>query len=328
MNAIRMILVVVAIVASVLALVTFTGCGCEREASAGYEEERAVRLAKEAEYWRARRAKNESLFEENLADIAPPVSPTPPSITPKRRQVKRFGWESPAETRGKVWNVPEEESEQALLTAFLRVCIAEASGNAADCIGIWQVVQNNRRRTCDRGMIRRITECHADGGETMLSALRRHQRHVLGFMSFRNNRARWIADLDTECEMPEGYPHSQDQWHASYGSKVCPDTVALGRSLVAGKLPPSVPGHQYSWLPGNPITWGGRCERSGGACDDRNACSRGLVRIPTQTLNAFWRRAENVEEIDPVCRAMGYTTIAEEEVVVETKTVLDSSESK
>lgn len=331
MYVIRIVFVIVALVASLLASATLIGCGCEREAHAvDYRAEREARLQQQAEEWREQREDHQRLLEEidRHLDAPIPAVPPPSSSTPDKRRVKRFQWESPAQERGKVWNVPEEESEQAILTAFLRVCIAEAGGSTPDCIGIWQVVQNNRRRTCNRGMIRRITECEEGVGETVLSALRRHQRHVLGYMSFRNNRARWIAKLETDCEVPEGYPHSEDHWFGNYGTKTCPNTVALGKSLIAGELPRSHPGHRYEWLPGRPITWGGRCERAGGACDDRVACARGLVRIPTQTLNAFWRRAENAEEIDPVCRAMGYTTVAEEEPVAEAETVVGSSESE
>jgi hypothetical protein len=228
---------------------------------------------------------------------------------PKQRKVRRFQWESPAETRGKLWNVPEEEGVDALLTAFLRVCIAEADGNTQDCVGIWQVVKNNRRRTCDRGMVRRITECD-DDGETMLSALRRHQQHVLGFIKARNKRAVWIANLTPECDMPEGWTDGENRWDALYGSKVCPQVVADTRHLIVGELPPPRPGARVSWLPGRPVTWGGRCESGNGACDDRIACARGLARIEnTNTLNAFWcvpGRPGCRADAEPICVQLGY----------------------
>jgi len=247
---------------------------------------------------------------------------------PKRRRVKRFQWESPAETRGKIWNVPDEESEDALLTAFVRVCIAEANGNPQDCVGIWQVVKNNRRRTCDRGMIRRITECD-DNGETMLSALRRHQRHVLGYMKARNKRAVWIGNITTECEMPEGWTKSQDEWDAYYGSQVCPQVVADARHIIADKLPPPRPGHRVSWLPGNPVTWGGRCENNQGSCDDRIACSRGLARVQgPKTLNAFWcypGRPGCRSDVEPICKALGYGPREEELTSISVKNPDSSS---
>ena len=252
----------------------------------------------------AKASVEEAVYRNKLREDAPEASPV------KHQKVKRFNWESPAESRGKVWNVPEEETMDALVTALLRVCIAEADGRPQDCVGIWQVVKNNRRRTCDRGMIRRITECHADGGETYLSALRRHQRHVLGYMEVRNSRARWVRNLETSCEMPEGWALGETRWNSLYGTKICPQAVADARRLLAGKLPESRPGGRSEWLEGRPVTWGGRCETKGGACDDRVACERALARIPdTNTLNAFWCRIGNSgcrQDPEPLCVKLGY----------------------
>lgn len=312
--------VVAALITLAVAAILIPWATCEDEAE-GATDSRAARLEKERrerEAWKrdwdrrdaerdarwakldAEAAVKRTALEEEIANAPPPV---------KHRSVRRFQWESPVETRGKLWNVPEEESADALLTAFLRVCIAEADGNTQDCVGIWQVVKNNRRRTCDRGMIRRITECD-DDGETMLSALRRHQRHVLGFIKARNKRAIWIANLTPECEMPEGWTDGENRWDALYGSKVCPQVVADTRHLIAGELPPPRPGARVSWLPGRPVTWGGRCESSGGACDDRIACARGLARIPdTSTLNAFWcvpGRPGCRTDAEPICVQLGY----------------------
>lgn len=230
----------------------------------------------------------------------------------RSRKIRRFQWESPAETRGKLWNIPEEESEEATLEAFLRVCIAEADGNPQDCVGIWQVVKNNRRRTCDRGNIRRITECIEGEGETFLSALRRHQRHVLGYIKARNKRAVWISKMTLDCENPPdeffaGLPEDArlNQWDSRY-QKRCSHVVELGRYLIKGELPPPRPGQTLAWLPYRPITWGGRCESGKASCDDQIACARGLNRIPgTDTFNAFWCRPGQrgcPEGIDPVCQ--------------------------
>lgn len=267
-------------------------------------DERMARLDAESEERRLRL--------EEMAKLPP---------RPKRK-VRRFQWESPAETRGKIWNVPETEADEALLTALLRVCIAEADGRPQDCAGIWQVVRNNRRRSCDRGTIRRITECD-ENGETYLSAIRRHQRHVLGYMKARNRRAVWIAKLTPDCEMPDGYlqylrrrdpgttpTQAQNQWDAGYGAKTCPQAVSDARRLIEGKLPEGRPGARVEWLQGRPVTWGGRCETKGGACDDRMACERVLARIPdTNTLNAFWCRIGNTgcrQDPEPICEQLGY----------------------
>lgn len=233
----------------------------------------------------------------------------------KRRKVRRFKWESPAETRGKIWNVPDGDSEEAVLTAFLRVCMAEADGNPQDCVGIWQVVRNNRRRTCNRGMIRRITECD-ENGETFLSALRRHQRHVLGYIKARNKRAIWIGKLTLDCENPpdeflagQSEQKRLDYWDGRYQQR-CSQVVSDARYLIKGELPPSRPGRRLRWLPGHPITWGGRCETKKASCDDRIACARGLARIEgIKTLNAFWcqpGRPGCRDDQEPVCVQLGY----------------------
>lgn len=254
--------------------------------------------------------KLEADSEQRRLELEEEMAKNPPQKN--HRRIRRFQWESPTETRGRLWNVPEEESEQATIEAFLRVCIAEADGNPQDCVGIWQVVRNNRRRTCDRGNIRRITECVEGEGETFLSALRRHQRHVLGFIKVRNERARWISKMTTDCETPPdeflaGQPEATrlNQWDARY-QKRCSETIELVRYLIKGELPPSRPGQTLAWLPNHPITWGGRCESGKAACDDQIACSRGLNRIPgTDTLNAFWCRPSQrgcPDGIDPICQ--------------------------
>ena len=222
---------------------------------------------------------------------------------PKRR-VRSWKWQSPADARARVWNIPEEEDEQSVLTAFLRVCIAEADGELQDCVGVWQVVRNIRSQKCNRGWVRKITECD-DKGETTLSAFRRAQKHVLGMIAPKNSRVRWISKIETDCEPPENWPHSEAAWDSRY-TKRCQHIVELGRYLLKGKLPPPRPGSRLKWLPGRPIAWGGRCESGKASCDDRMACRRGLVRVPgvDYTTNAFWIRSHG-DVIEPVCAALG-----------------------
>lgn len=306
--------------------------GARREAA---REKRAREAADFRERWERRERESEArwmqLEEESRQQREELASELAEPAQKRVRRVQRFLWESPAETRGKIWNVPVEESQDALLTALLRVCIAEADGDPQDCTGIWQVVKNNRRRSCDRGSIRRITECVDGEGETYMSALRRHQRHVLGMIKARNRRAVWISNLLPDCEMPEGYPESENHWSAHYGSKVCPQAVADVRRLIAGKLPEERPGYRARWLPGRPLTWGGRCESAGGACDDRIACSRGLARIPgTGTMNAFWCRPGSAgcsEDIDPICIEMGYPSLRTPPEKATTVTVIEPEET-
>jgi len=208
-----MVLVAVLIMAALSALIPWVVC--EDEAQGAVVAQREARRAKARQQREdfdrerdrsekerdARWAKIEAETEARRVALQAELENAPP---PKKREVRRFQWESPAETRGKVWNVPDEETELDVLTAFLRICIAEADGNSQDCVGIWQVFKNIRRRACDRGEVRRITECDEDG-ETMLSVMRRSQRHVLGYVPIRNGRAAWISKLTTDCDVPEGW---------------------------------------------------------------------------------------------------------------------------
>jgi len=311
-------LVTIVVLLAILIVVPFPTC--EEEAQASIEDlfaqrslaraelrekrqkEREVLLAK-ADRERDEREKQWKKQRQLMGELTKP----PP---PKKRRIRRFQWESPAATRGRLWNIPEEESEEATLTAFLRVCMAESGGHTQDCVGIWQVVKNNRSRSCDRKRVSRITECIEGEGETYLSALRRHQRHALGFIKARNKRAIWIRNLTIDCEdPPEGFHGTLDQWDAMYQQR-CSQIVSDGRYLIKGELPPARPGHRAKWLKGYPLTWGGRCESKSASCDDRIACERGLARIPeTETLNAFWCRpgARGCRvDPEPICLSLGY----------------------
>jgi len=218
----------------------------------------------------------------------------------RERVLRRWAWESPVETRARLWNVPERTSAAATATALLRICMAEADGAERDCVGIWQVLQRIRRRTCDRALNAMITECD-ERGETLLSAMRRAQRYATGTVPPRRRRTVWIAELELECAQPPSWPAGSRQWARQY-SRSCARTAALARRLVAGeRVEPTVVGVQ-------PITWGGRCEDGRGACDDPIACARGLARIPgTGTLNAFWCRPGTPgcsATVDPICEEL------------------------
>jgi len=218
------------------------------------------------------------------------------------RKVRRWVWESPAETRAAIWNIPEEHSVASAVTGLLRICISEADGQERDCIAIWQVLNNIRSSKCDRGRIRRITECDAEG-ETLLSVMRRAQRVAMGVSPARSRRSQWISELTTSCDRPASYGRDQEHWERQYRS-TCESTVSLAQRLVGGEhVAPVIRGVR-------PITWGGRCEHDNGACDDPLACARGLARVPnTDTANAFWCRIGSrgcSSEIDPVCRQLGF----------------------
>lgn len=323
---IRAVLIIIAImVAGMVAIILFPLLTCDdsaEAASATIESRRQKRVeTARREYnafeqrWDDRERESEERWrkleedsERERLEAEARASKNPPK---KRRRVRRFAWESPAETRGKIWNIPQEESDEALIEAFLRVCIAEADGYLQDCVGIWQVIKNIRRRSCSRGAVRKITECEENGGETMMSVLRRSQRHILGNMPLRNRRAAWIRNLTADCENPpEEWTGSENEWDAQYGSKRCPRVVELARYLIKGELPPSAPGRRLKWLPGRPITWGGRCESGKASCDDPIACARGLARVSgvDYTKNAFWCKIKRGcrNDAEPVCVALGY----------------------
>jgi len=251
----------------------------------------------EAEIEEGRR-QSEQLAEE-LAKMPPAKQP--------RRSLRRWVWESPEETRETLWHIPADEMEGAVVTGLLRICTSEAEGLENDCIGIWQVLNNIRVRSCNRGMYRLITECD-DDGETMLSVMRRAQRFALGVVPARSLRSRWIAEMETTCDMPPSYPDSAETWERNH-RRHCERTVALARNLIAG---------DYERITGaNVIAWGGRCEDDTGACDDRLACSRGLARVELTTANAFWCRPGSTgcaDVVDPICGRYAPEPMAQEVV--------------
>ena len=217
-------------------------------------------------------------------------------------KLRRYNWGSPAETRAELWNIPEVESKEAAATAFLRICVSEASGHKPDCLGIWQVVRSLRSKKCDRARLRNITECD-DSGETYLSTMRRVSKSLLGVVPPRTRRQRWVSELKLDCEPPESWPMSQKSWDNNY-KEICDDVVELALNLMDGK-------RNYRWpiRYARPVAWGGRCESTRGACDDRIACQRGLVRLQTNTYNAFWCKPPSracPNSVDPVCIKLGF----------------------
>ena len=232
-----------------------------------------------------------------------PTLPKKAFTIPKKR-VSRFKWGSPA-SREEVWNIPKSESREATAAAFLRVCMSEASGNKPDCLGIWQVISSIRSKKCDREWIRNITECD-ENGETRLSAMRRASRSLLGMTPPKSRRQRWISKLELDCDPPRQWPRSKKHWENNY-REICEDTVELAYNLVDGK-------RNYPWpvRRARPIAWGGRCESGDGACDDDIACGRGLARLYTKTLNAFWCRPGTrgcSDDIDPICLKRGFRSV-------------------
>jgi len=305
----KLIIVICIIVAGVITgLVVMQVCGVSNAEAKEMHREITPRIVEAFNF-------DAAIKKARSEETAKRVTKKQPSIIEiPRRKIRTYTWESSATSRAKLLMVLPEDHDTATLIAFLRVCIAEADGNPSDCIGIWQVIKNNRRQTCARTAPggRRITECDVDG-ETFLSSLRRHQRHILGYIPLRNRRATWISKMDLDCDNPPDEYQSKlpederlNLWDSRY-QKRCQQTIMLGYHLMKNELPPSKPGHRYNWLPGRPITWGGRCESKKASCDDAMACSRGLRRIDSDTFNAFWRKRLPDEGPDPICIKLGYS---------------------
>jgi len=293
-----------------LLVLAAVSCGTtpELEDADPADDAAAVRLALEEEDFdfeaaleRGRRLAAEELSASaGRRELEEPARADP---LPRRpHPIRRWPWESPGETRARLWAIPAEETATATATALLRVCTSEADFDGdRDCVGIWEVVQNVRSRGCRREVLPRITECGSDG-ETALSALRRLQRVVLGMVPPRSLRSRWIGELELDCRRPPSFPEGEARWDARERPR-CERLVELVRELASGESARRVT--RGAWA----IAWGGRCEDAGGACDDPLACARGLARIPgTATRNAFWCRPGSqgcAEDLDPVCYQLG-----------------------
>jgi len=225
---------------------------------------------------------------------------TPPAPKRKTRRVERYTWEAPADTRARLWNVPEKEADEAITTGLFRICMSEQAGSEDDCIGIWQVLSNIRSRSCNRRFFRKITECD-DGGETMLSVMKRASRFVLGVVPARNKRQMWLRELELSCERPESFRLPGNMWDRHL-LKRCQRTANIAKRLTDGE--------PLIITTARVITWGGRCEDDGGACDDRHACERGLARVKgLDTHNAFWCQPGSpgcATSSDPICEKLGY----------------------
>jgi len=310
------VMALLAMAASILVASFFVTCAAPQDAGedAGVEVESRV-YAEAAEEWdmeaaveRAREEERQittALRGEEVVEQDPEEFQRVAAEAEKRRVIRRnrerslrrWAWEAPHETRAVLWNIPQTEDAVATASALLRICISEADGSENDCIGIWQVLTSIRSRACNRDRIRLITECD-DDGETMLSVMRRAQRYATGAVPPRSRRARWVSELELTCVQPESYPGSAEQWAHQY-RRSCARTSDLVQRLLSGRhVEPVIKGVR-------PITWGGRCEESRGACDDPLACQRGLIRIRgIDTLNAFWRRPRTPDEVEPVCQQL------------------------
>jgi len=148
------------------------------------------------------------------------------------------------------------------------------------------------------GDYRGIIECD-ENGETNLSAMRRLAGRVLDEGKARTARQRFISRLNISCERPLFFPRG-DSWERNLKAP-CERMASEVRAIVQLKADRRLTNGAI------PIAWGGRCEESRGACDDRFACKRGLARIlGSKTANAFWCHPGAPgcsSTIDPICQA-------------------------
>jgi hypothetical protein len=167
-----------------------------------------------------------------------------------------------------------------VVNGLLRMCVSEAGFfSHADCVGIWQVIQNVRSRSCDR-TIRKITECD-ENGETTLSAMRRLSPVAMKQRPAPTQRQRYVQGITVLCEEPRGFRGAEPNAHWENYREPCLELAELAMELASGVSRERFPVATV-------IAWGGRCEARGGACDDGIACRRGLARVESDTRNAFW----------------------------------------
>lgn len=246
----------------------------------------------EIENWEKQFEAKMKKFEEDRRALIEDLAKAPQK---EGRKVFRWNWDSPANERASLWNVPSGETEDAVATGMLRICTSEAEGSEEDCVGIWQVLRNIRIQSCNRERFSHITECD-EHGETLLSVMRRAQRYALGMATARSQRSRWISEMNISCDPPSSFPGSVQSWDWNH-REPCERTVKLIDRLVSGR--------HADITRSKVIAWGGRCEDREGACDDHLACARGLARVADlNTDNAFWcvpGTPSCSNAIDPIC---------------------------
>lgn len=199
-------------------------------------------------------------------------------------EIRRAARRRFSRTRPESFNL-EGDPELFELTVLVlsRLCVSEANwlhderwGRAdqnlaeLDCPAIYQVLRRTRRN-----------------GETLIGVMRRHSHFVTEQWAPRSPRTRWVVELNSENRRPEHFPAALN-WTRDY----LPRWLAMQefvRELLRGE-------HLGTCAGAPIITWGGRCDDVGGACDDHLAERRGLVPYSCDspdgrlTSNRFWCR--------------------------------------
>ena len=208
-------------------------------------------------------------------------------------RVETWAWRSGRDAKPSVSFVYGYDDSNRTKEGLLKICVSEAGFDGfRDCAWIWKTLINIRSEKCERNKYPLITEC-VDGKETMVSAMRRASKRVMGMVEPKFRRHYWIRELSMSCDKPPSFPDGVP-W-----SRYHDDCLAMAK-FVDGL----VEGRPRFRTFGVPIAWGGRCEHGYGACDDWIACKRGLVRIPgTETRNSFWCMpgTRRCPDFEPVC---------------------------
>ncbi len=287
-------------------------------------------------WWQAQRVSEQALTSGRLSHV---------QVAEIRRRQRRRA--IAPEDLDQVWNVPREANlpqEHLEALGLHRICGSETEwrldedGNPSECEALLQTIRNIRSTRCDNRRFSSrvrvlISQCRTSDGryvalegpdsyvegaeETLLSAMRRASKYVMGAARPRSSRQRWVRNATLDCEEPDGFPDRRS-WTSARGRSMqdrCLASAQLARSIFIDRTrrPRRVIRGAI------PITWGGRCERvcedpadpstcsNRGACDDSLACRRRLARIPgtDHFSNAYWCRPGSrgcPRGIDPVCR--------------------------
>ena len=208
-------------------------------------------------------------------------------------RIQTWKWGSGRDSKPSVSFVYNYDDSDRTKEGLLKICVSEAGFDGfRDCAWIWKTLVNIRSENCDKRKYPLITEC-VDGRETMVSAMRRASKRVMGMVEPKFRRHYWIRELSMSCDEPPSFPDGVP-W--SRYKDNCIEMARFVSDLVDGRS-------RFRTF-GVPIAWGGRCEHGYGACDDWIGCKRGLVRIPgTKTRNSFWCRpgTRRCPDFEPVC---------------------------
>lgn len=117
--------------------------------------------------------------------------------------------------------------------------------------------------------------------ETLINVMRNHSRIVSEVWVPTKKRQRWLVQLNIAGDYPSEYDGTEDTWNNQDAAK-WRRMIGWARSLVGGS-------DTVNPCPIRIITWGGRCDVPGNACDDAGGRARGLIPVEVcGTVNRMW----------------------------------------